>query len=474
MPVVVAVELLTGLYEAGDVADVVEAEWPPHPARLFCALVAAARGEQDRAALAWLERQPPPVVCAAAQRVSAARSAYVVTNATDQKPGSQFYPGRTNGLRTRARTAPASPTVRFVWEDLDPPAGMVEALDAVARRVPYLGRSTGVALVSAAVLASVPAVDGVTAVFEPCLLDDARVSLRVPYPGYLADLDGLFDAGRPAHEVSRLRGYRHRSTATTGSASGVVEPSAYTDVVVFRLAGLRPDGRLAARFTAALRTAVLGRAGDSAPPALHGHGADGRPHVAFLALPDVGQQHAVGHLLGLAVAVPRLPDDERRAVLAAVLGLRRPGPDGAPAAAVDLRVPGIGEVELAYAPGLVRPWGADPERWRRGSTRWVSATPVVLDRYPKGAGGAEAEVLRSCRMLGLPDPVDVQVSPERLIAGGVRMRPHDLPPKVRGRLFQHVALTFDRPVSGPVLLGAGRYLGVGLLAPVTSAAERAG
>ena len=33
-------------------------------------------------------------------------------------------------------------------------------------------------------------------------------------------------------------------------------------------------------------------------------------------------------------------------------------------------------------------------------------------------------------------------------------------------LFRHVAVTFDRTVHGPVLVGAGRYLGVGLLAPV--------
>jgi CRISPR-associated protein Csb2 len=234
--------------------------------------------------------------------------------------------------------------------------------------------------------------------------------------------------------------------------------------VVFRFAGVRPDGRLTVRFTEALRTAVLGSAGDDAPEALHGHRADGRPHVAFLALPDVGFEHSDGHLLGMAVAVPELAPEERQAVLRALLGLRQPQTDGV----AEIGVPGIGRVELVYQPGLVRPWGASPERWRKGSRRWVSATPVVLDRYPKRPSEVEAEILAGVRMVGLPEPVDIQISTQPLQPGAVRLRPNDLPRRASGRLYRHVALTFDRVVHGPVLIGAGRYLGVGLLAPAVA------
>ena len=34
------------------------------------------------------------------------------------------------------------------------------------------------------------------------------------------------------------------------------------------------------------------------------------------------------------------------------------------------------------------------------------------------------------------------------------------------RLAKHVTLAFDRPVRGPVLLGAGRYFGLGLMRPL--------
>lgn len=486
MAVGVTVELLSGSYDASDVEDREYPEWPPHPARLYCAMVAAARSEHERSALRWLERQPPPLIYAAGRVESQRRSGFVVTNEVTTKPGSQTYPGRTNGLRVRSRAMPATSSVRLLWFGVEAPPGVVDTLDAVARRIPYLGRSTGVALVSAAAEDDVedgyagltsweagvqprpgPAGEAEVSraawsVYEPCDLVEAQASLRVPYPGYLEQLDAQFDAGRPAWEVGRFRGYRLRETAPAAGPERTLVPSAYTDIVVFRFVGLRPDGRLAARFTEAMRARVLRGAGGAAPAALHGHGADGRPHVAFLALPDVEHVHADGHLLGLAVAAPELPAAERRVVLGAVLGMRRSDLPGV----VDLPVRGIGSVELSYQPGLVRPWGASPQRWRQGSRRWVTATPVVLDHYPKKKHGEDEEVARSCRRLGLPDPVNISVSSEPLTPGGVRLRPVDLPEQVRGRLFRHVSVEFDQKVPGPLLLGAGRYLGVGLLAPV--------
>ena len=467
MSLTISVELLTGGYDAADADDRESAEWPPHPARLFCALVASARSDGDRAALRWLESQPAPLVVAATDREVARRSSYVVVNSVSAKGGNQTYPGRTNGLRTRTRALPTSPTVSMVWSG-DPRPEVVEALDAMARRVPYLGRSTGVALVGASAGADgskdLEGADGRT-VFEPCDLLDREVSMRVPYAGYLDQLDVQFAAGMPAWEVSRYQGYRARSSARPGRVDAMeqpIVPSVYTDLLAFRFAGLKPQAQLSVRLTEALRSAVLRVAGRDAPPVLHGHGADGRPHVAFLALPDVGHEHADGHLLGLAVAIPDLPVGEREAVLRAVLGLRREDRGGA----IEVTLPGFGGVEVLYQPGLVRPWGGTEQRWRQGSDRWISVTPVVLDRYPKRPNQIEAEILACLDRVGLPEPIDVEISVEPLITGAARLRPNDLPAQSRGRLFRHIAVTFDRCVSGPVLVGAGRYLGVGLLAPV--------
>jgi CRISPR-associated protein Csb2 len=99
--------------------------------------------------------------------------------------------------------------------------------------------------------------------------------------------------------------------------------------------------------------------------------------------------------------------------------------------------------------------------WLLPSRRWTSVTPVVLDRFPR-KGAVESEVIRSVLQAGLPEPVEVAVSLAPLLPGGVPMRSADLPDSLRARLFRHVSLVFDRPVAGPILLGAGRYLGVGV------------
>src|SRR5512143_3042070 len=61
----IEIELLTGRYAATAFSDRGAAEWPPHPARLFSALVAALHDHDpvdalEREALLWLERQAPP------------------------------------------------------------------------------------------------------------------------------------------------------------------------------------------------------------------------------------------------------------------------------------------------------------------------------------------------------------------------------------------------------------------------------
>src|SRR5437667_5923182 len=65
------VQLLTGRYVATAYHDRMAPEWPPHPARVFSALVATHFDEQgpdpaEREALYWLERQGAPLVTASA------------------------------------------------------------------------------------------------------------------------------------------------------------------------------------------------------------------------------------------------------------------------------------------------------------------------------------------------------------------------------------------------------------------------
>ncbi|MGH3942704.1 MAG: type I-G CRISPR-associated protein Csb2 [Pseudonocardiaceae bacterium] len=125
--------------------------------------------------------------------------------------------------------------------------------------------------------------------------------------------------------------------------------------------------------------------------------------------------------------------------------------------------------------------------WCRSAHQWISVTPVALDRFVRALHHptqhevsdeqVRAIIARSCVRTGLPEPAEVVISPVGLTAAvpratnGRSQRGRAFPRFVAagsGELKQtvHVALTFSEKVRGPVLLGAGRYLGYGLFLPV--------
>ena len=440
-------------------------EWPPHPARVFCALVASASEDADWVALRWLEQAGSPhlLACAPERIVTARRTAFVVTNAVEKKTGSQSWPGRTNGEWRRTSVLPAVDEFAVVWPHVEADDATLGRLVRLARRVAYIGRSTSPAEVSVVPEALDTRDEWLH--FEPTTLGSVdSVEMRVPYPGYVDQLRVAYAEGRRAWEVARSIAYAPRRVAERAgeAADADVAAGAYSDLLVFGIDG--PVTAIAGldvlQVTGALRLAAISRVADLVPAQLSGHGADGRPHVAFLGLPDIGHCHADGHLLGVGVAIPAdLPTTERRAVLRGLLaggGLRY------------LNLPGGRRLDLSYQPDRTRPLGLLPERWTtdRGARSWVTATPVMLDRYPKAHTPAPELLARALVTAGYPRPEQVEMLPGPATIGGIFAPRRGSLPEGRGRRpLMHCRVRFPRAVRGPVIAGALRYLGVGLFVP---------
>jgi CRISPR-associated protein Csb2 len=463
------VEFLLGRYAAADFRDRHRPEWPPHPARLFSALVAAAHetglGASARAALLWLESLPPPHIRADEKpAVQTPVTVFVPVN----DPSDDLLPQRAERQpRSFPSTVPRADITRgrsavwFVWPQAEPDETLKTLLASVAAGVSYLGNSRSPVRVR---LVDDPP--------EPNWVpdDEGEALLRVPAKGRLERLEwGHRNGLRPASADFQLytRGPRRRTAPAPESAFG--------EMVVFRLCG--PEAmeiETAMKVTAALRSATLRRAQDlmgSVPEVLSGHDGSGRPsrrdHAAYIALPFVSgaQRHADGRLLGVAVVLPRgLPAEERRRAVRPLTGLGH------------ITVAGVGRLELRrLAPEDVPPHNLREEPWAGPARRWSSATPVLLDRFPRRGGrGLDAILSRSCRDVGLPGPTHV-VADRHSPLFGVEPSPRFLtrrPSPVRGggappaRLYTHVTLTFAEAVRGPVLLGAGRYFGLGLMRPL--------
>ncbi|MGW3115394.1 type I-G CRISPR-associated protein Csb2 [Streptomyces sp. NPDC001091] len=488
MPFTVRVHLLEPLYQASG-PQPGRAEWPPHPARLFCALVSVADLDDpvEEAALRWLESQPAPLIRVPAQTAEAvtARHAWVPTNAVAKEPGHAVLPGRTNGGSPKSwpQRVLRHPEVAFVWE-VEPPQSVWTVLDAITARVPYFGRATGHALLSAQT--SPAREDGSEgdadfAEWQPLQSDDrvkAASTLRVPYPGYLQRLRAAFDAQQPAWQQAQSLRYRVRDGEPP--AEQVKDQGPYRDLITFSFSpGVAVDPGYTLAVTAALRAAVMSRLDSAghdvrAMPQVHGHKDknDQARLCAYLGLPFVGHEHADGMLRGVAIALPHdLPLLHRRALLGVLLhfdgGLRK------------LAIPNMGApLNLSY----VKPTASvlktvQSRNWTRPSHVWTTALPMILDHFPKGGDrGLEDSVVKSCRMAGLPVPEHVEVVRRGGLLPGTRdLAGHQLRRKAGERPLPscHVRLHFARPLDGPVVLGSKKTFGLGLCLPGPTTTETA-
>ena len=467
----ITLTLLHGTFHGGSPDDTAYAggqaagEWPPSPARLFCALVAA-DGTLQRCQLttgdelSWLEGLPPPDIYAAPPEdvlVSRLQDRYVVVDASAEG-AVQDYPARQARIvRRGVRQSPRDARITYAWPQADASPGQLAALRVRAARVGYLG------------CADTPATLAVSDRLPEDLGGHWRVerssslTLPVPYPGFLRALDTSYDAWVGGTKVRRSW-IRTERAGYLPPGAAVTKPRQERPSVIWLRFGRAVGGGKLLVVTNTLRQAVLDHVqrmlpGGEVPDVLHGHrpGDEEGPQARFLALPDVGHRHADGRLLGAAVWLPSGTDPGLvQTVRTAVARLCQER----------LVAPGRFDIGLSVYGGETRPWTVNPRRWSQPAKRWVTATPVVHERWTKH-GPELAEIARWCRHADVPAQlVDAQVTRFPVLAGALDLHPSQVTrPGRERRPYSHAVLEFAEPVEGPVVLGQSRQLGLGLLAP---------
>ena len=461
----ISVELLQGTFRAdpdgtANTGSLTRGEWPPAPARLLAALVAA-DGTQDRcrvtdgSELGWFEQLPPPVIHAHAQPWhQVLQPRYVVFqrgNATQSTH--QEYVART-GMQVRpgVRVSPRYAEVVYSW-DTEVPPGMAAALRRRAARVGYLGAADSP--VRMRVATSTPHPPMAQEVFVPDTSGDVEIS--VPEAGDVRILDAIYDQWvERGASVARTQFPALRHQVLYRSPLAVV-PEDNGSITASLILERAVSGRRLTPLTALFKEAVLSQHQmiHGEPPAvLHGHGFNGNGYdlARFLALPDVGYSRSRGRIHGLALWLPpRCDSVTRRRTRDAIFAVRR------------LTGRGL-DVSLTPRSDELRPRAADPARWTRASRCWVTAFPALHERR----GRLElAEVSRWCEHAGLPAPERFRSARSPLVRGAVDLAPVEVNrPGRPGLPYSHIKLWFAEPVIGPVVIGAGRQRGLGLCVPV--------
>ena len=402
----------------------------------------------------------------------------LVTGAGNTNPRSaiELLPeGRGKQERWFPSVTPAVPRVTYLWAT-DPSPALKSALNDLLARVTRLGHSSS--LVSCKLSDDPLAPDYVPG--------DGLTVMRSIRRGQLAALERAYER----HEAVKPRTLpfttvRYRAAAEAMERVQHLRADTAGDWLVFEFTptSRRFPGTRAVEVATTLRKAIFRYSPDPLPEGLSGHLRDGapssRPHAGFLALPSVGHAHADGRLMGVAVGMPDVLDGKSKLALLRAVGAWE---QTASPLALTLGRQGVLEMERLIGTSALVTLRA--QLWRRPSRRWVSATPVALPTHPgrltggtpsaRGAAWCRAEqaVVDSCRHVGLPEPADVVVSLDPFITGGLlASRFPAFHQRGRGgepvaRRLVHASVTFDQPVAGPLVLGAGRYVGLGLMRPL--------
>lgn len=485
MTLVLEVEFLSGVSFAAIAPDNEAPEWPPQPDRIFSALVAtwAARGQQDdeAAALVWLEGAPSPRLAASEAAARSGALVYVPPNDPRSDKGKHArgvvpaFRGRQPRCFPAAR--PDNPTVRLLWENAAPPREVLEALQRLAGDTSYIGHS-----------ASLTRCRFLTG-GDAATSENPTMPERSVYPGRFAELCQAYESKRRPLRGTRLTA---RHTASPDRANAFGERWLLLDHV----AGEMPDLRASALVIKTLREALLSgyrRVGleHAIPEVVSGHTPDRRPtsnpHMAIIPLPFVGFPHADGHIMGFALIPPSgspiLDDPDFRKVLRQLA----PVDDDRGRRILPLRPNGATAVQTPFAvdlsPTFEAPAGRrslDPSLYLGPARTFASVTPIVLDRHLKKKGAARQEemtdqIATACCNIGLPEPETVVCDKHASIEGTASAMPSGkappwtgwrLPASLASRQLTHAVIRFAEPVHGPLLLGAGRFGGLGLYRPI--------
>ena len=483
-------------------------DWPPAPARLFQAVMAgAARGatvpDVARDALGWLERLPPPVIAAPRGEPGQVYTGFVPNNDLDAalsgKNASDIEDAVASirvGKTVRPVLFDAADPILYCWS-FDGDDAHAAALCETAGQLYQLGRGVDMAWADATVLDADEARGLLSAhggiVYRPSPGASTGHDLLCPRPGTGRSLADRFTGMR-----TRFRG----SGSNRRPARVFVQPpkpllasvpyDAPPACLVFALRGGDTRGGFASRrlgeaagLVTEVRDQVATRLCETAPALaedvaryLVGRGAtdaDKAMRVRIVPLPSIGHPHADMAIRRLMVHVPQS------------CPLRADDLAWAFAQVVWTDADGVVLVDLQRMDD-----DAMAERYERGGRCWRSVTPLALAaaqrrRIDPARGKEEAKdaaervheesravhaVQQALRHAGIADTLTaVRVQREPFDGHGERAEGFAACTRFPKEALWHVSMTFAASVAGPLLLGDGRYLGLGLMRSIDTMPE---
>lgn len=485
-------------------------EWPPAPARAFQALVAgAARGgdlpSEFFTALQWLETLPPPTIIAPLRKRGARVELFVPNNDLDAVGGD---PRNIGGIRAKKTVEPwlleGDPAFKYVWK-LNDSSEQCATLVTLSSHLYQFGRGVDMAWAQCELLEE-------TALSELLITTRGQVfrpssglgelQLSCPTPGSLTSLVIRHAAMRKRLQVEG-RG-KNALTLFSQPPKAAFKPAVYASESQCRVYELR-DSFAEANFypwrlsessslVQLIRDGVAERLSKALPEQtslieafLVGRSTDGQAkvdktrRVRIIPLPSTGHEHADHAVRRILVEVPSECPLRAGDVFWAFSGFEP----------VDHDTSELGPFILTEADR--------PEKFlkhfvpEQGATTWQSLTALALPesakrrriepaRQRQEAKGAQevlneeakaiGAVLSAIRHAAVPArAVSVQVTRTPFHPRGATAVSFGAGTRFSKHQLWHAEVTFDKPLIGPLVLGDGRFLGLGVMAPLNNLPE---
>ncbi len=483
-------------------------DWPPSPARLFQALIAGAglRGPLQRNhvnALEWMELISPPLIAAPIVRKGQPVGNFVPNNDLDAVGGD---PRRISSIRGKKEILPllfdAGQPLLYAWTlpSNSESDESLQVLSALADGVYQLGRGVDLAWAWAEVIDDTERDKRIESysgrIYRPSLGGGGK-ALACPKKGSFISLEERYAANQQRFEV--IKSGRSVSESFRQLPKPRFQQVAYDSPPVHRVYDLRSvveqdhaqawDLDRACVLIQTIRDAVrtqmdlafpskaaliehwlIGRKPD-------GTGGKAEDRIRIIPIPSIGHAHADYSirrvLLEIPTSCPIRADDLCWAFNGVELG---DGGNGGRLRAAD-------DISMLKHYGIVTP-----------AIEWKSITPVAL---PESAKRRRIEPLRkleeaknateraeeqhkaqsavrvALRHAGITvEVLDITVQREPFQSHGSRAEDFAPGSRFAKERLWHVAIIFAEEVCGPLTLGDGRFLGLGVMAPQKDVAKK--
>lgn len=453
-----------------------ENEWPIHPLRLFQAIVNASRdklsNEEVLRTIKTLESLDPPIIIAPYASLGSSYKKYVPLNQDDVKPKrieKIYFPLKIS------KNSDNFPELHYIYSTDDNSSTFIDNLQSIVRSVTHLGWGIDQVVVDARKVDEKEKING-----EKWVPSKRGKHMRVPCKGTFESLEK-----RQIEFVNRLKDGQpdsvkkvFNSVCYRSELDKTQPPYVVFDIIDKSDKHLPYPQNVFIHLSGMTRHLIKNRMEQNPPlnfsndnekrkwisSYIEGHDESNKnpPHLSYIPIPSIGHRHTDPSVRRIMIVAP-VGDDEILKYIVEQIDGRSLNPEL--------------NSHFRSEPILSKSKTSNVENFYiESSDQWATFFPMILP----GEGRSHTRIMRSIksslREIGINSELlkEVEYSSYSVFPKSLSAHKKDhngmpiylRPDHLLNRYAVHLKLKFKRRIPGPIIIGAGKHYGFGLMAGI--------